>query len=156
VQRAFVKQDALGHRHQGAARVGQSRQRVAALGIIGAEIRWNAWLNRAEIKGSSGRVGAIDDVVIAKLKMRFLRTGTRFRVGDEFLETLLWPSRTRTSIRPRHRAHQWARLGPTPRLVTWLSYTCGVPCDPYHQAVGKNVIGGMVKRARRPAPSTTK
>lgn len=36
------------------------------------------------------------------------------------------------------------------RLSTWLTIACGVPCDPYHQAVGRNVIGGMVKRARMP------
>jgi predicted P-loop ATPase len=99
---------------------------------------------------------AIDDVVIAKLKVRFLRTGTRFRVGNEFLkETLLAIAHENQHdpVVERINGLVWDRQ---PRLVTWLSYTCGVPCDPYHQAVGKNVIGGMVKRARRPAPSTTR
>ncbi len=38
----------------------------------------------------------------------------------------------------------------TPRLGIWLTAACGVPCDVYHQAVGRNVIGGMVKRVRHP------
>jgi predicted P-loop ATPase len=37
-----------------------------------------------------------------------------------------------------------------PRLVTWLHQACGTPLDPYHQAIGRNVIGGIVKRARHP------
>src|SRR5262249_51672850 len=32
----------------------------------------------------------------------------------------------------------------------WLSQCWGVPDDPYHRAVGRNVIGGMIKRAYAP------
>jgi predicted P-loop ATPase len=38
----------------------------------------------------------------------------------------------------------------TPRILTWLSTYCGTPCDPYHQAVGRNILGGIVARARNP------
>lgn len=41
----------------------------------------------------------------------------------------------------------WDRV---PRLDTWLHRTCGVPADAYHKAVGRNLIGGMVRRARHP------
>ena len=37
-----------------------------------------------------------------------------------------------------------------PRLTTWLSIVCHVPLDTYHAAVGKILIGGIVKRARHP------
>lgn len=37
-----------------------------------------------------------------------------------------------------------------PRLDTWLSRTCGVADDSYHRAVGRNLIGAMVRRARHP------
>jgi hypothetical protein len=37
-----------------------------------------------------------------------------------------------------------------PRLDTWLSQACNVAQDAYHTAVGRNLIGGMVKRAREP------
>jgi predicted P-loop ATPase len=36
------------------------------------------------------------------------------------------------------------------RLDYWLSKACGVPEDAYHKAVGRNVAGGMVRRARHP------
>jgi predicted P-loop ATPase len=42
------------------------------------------------------------------------------------------------------------RWDKTPRLDTWLSNALGVPADAYHAAVGRNLIGGLVKRAREP------
>jgi hypothetical protein len=36
------------------------------------------------------------------------------------------------------------------RLDNWLSHTVGCPDDSYHRAVGANLIGGLVKRAREP------
>jgi hypothetical protein len=37
-----------------------------------------------------------------------------------------------------------------PRLDTWLHQTCGVPDDEYHAAVSRNIVGGMIRRARHP------
>lgn len=37
-----------------------------------------------------------------------------------------------------------------PRLDTWISRTCGTANDEYHAAVGRNLIGGLVRRARHP------
>lgn len=151
VQRAFVKQDAFITDTKGLPESDNPDNVVAALGIISAEVRWNAWLNRSEIRGYEWSAWQpIDDVVIAKLKVRFLRTGTRFRVGNDFLkETLLAIAHENQHdpVVEHVNSLVWDRQ---PRLVTWLSYTCGVPCDPYHQAVGRNVIGGMVKRACKP------
>jgi hypothetical protein len=36
------------------------------------------------------------------------------------------------------------------RLSNWLTYAVGCPDDSYHRAVGANIIGGLVKRAREP------
>lgn len=36
------------------------------------------------------------------------------------------------------------------RLDTWLSQCVGVPIDGYHRVVGRNLIGGLVRRARHP------
>ncbi|SCB37704.1 Virulence-associated protein E [Bradyrhizobium shewense] len=36
------------------------------------------------------------------------------------------------------------------RLDNWLSKAVGCPDDAYHRAVGANLIGGLVKRARKP------
>lgn len=124
---------------------------TAALAIIGAEVRWNAWLNRAEIRGHEWPAwAAIDDVVISKLKMRFLRTGTRFRVTNDFLCECLLALAHDNQFDPvvdRIKALKWDG---SPRLDGWLSHTCSVPNDPYHRAVGRSVIGGMVKRALNP------
>lgn len=151
VQRAFVKQDDWVYDQKGLPESDNPDNVVAFLGIIGAEIRWNAWLNRAEIQGFEWpKWCSVDDVVVAKLKMRALRTGTRFRVGNEFLrETLLALAHMNQHdpVVERINSLVWDRV---PRLAIWLTATCGVPCDAYHQAVGKNVIGGMVKRARKP------
>ena len=38
----------------------------------------------------------------------------------------------------------------TARLDNWLHHTVGTPLDIYHTAVGRNLIGGMVRRARQP------
>jgi hypothetical protein len=38
----------------------------------------------------------------------------------------------------------------TERLDNWLSKAVGCPDDSYHRAVGANLIGGLVKRAREP------
>lgn len=43
-----------------------------------------------------------------------------------------------------------AKWDGVPRLATWLHHTCNVPADAYHAAVGANIIGGMVRRARHP------
>jgi hypothetical protein len=51
VQRAFVKQDAFITDTKGLPESDNPDNVVAALGIISAEVRWNAWLNRSEIRG---------------------------------------------------------------------------------------------------------
>jgi predicted P-loop ATPase len=151
VARAFVKQDAWITDTKGLPEANNPDNLVTALGIIGADVRWNAWLNRPEIKGFEwSRWTAIDDLVLSRLKMRFTRTGTRFLVANEFLkETLLALSHDSQfdPVVDRINGLQWDGHA---RLISWLTLTCGVPCDPYHQAVGRNVIGGMVKRARSP------
>lgn len=152
VQRVFVKQDDWIYDAKSGMPESDNPDNVATfLGILSAELRWNGWLNRAEIQGFEWQTWqAVDDVVIAKLTTRAFRTGTRFRVADGFLKQTLLALAHLNQYDPvvdRLAALQWDG---TPRLCVWLSATCGVPCDPYHQSVGKNVIGGMVKRARHP------
>ena len=42
---------------------------------------------------------------------------------------------------------KWDKL---PRLDMWLSRALDLPDEPYHRAVARNIIGGMVRRARKP------
>lgn len=152
VQRAFVKQDDwIYDARSGLPESDNPDNVVVFLAIIGAELRQNVWLNRTEIKGFEWRDWVpVDDVAIAKLKVRALRTGTRFRVGNEFLKETLTAIAHDNPHDPVAEHIDSLKWDGQPRLSLWLSMTCGVPCDLYHQAVSRNVIGGMVRRVRKP------
>jgi predicted P-loop ATPase len=123
------------------------------LHLIGAQVRFNGWLERIEITGHEWSDWTyVDDNVVAALRTRALETGTRFQPAREFFwETLIADAR-KNAIDPALEtlAALEATWDGTPRLVTWLTAACGVPCDPYHQAVGRSIIGGMVRRIRQP------
>lgn len=159
VERAFVHQDNWIFDAKGFIENDNSDNVAVFLGILALELRWNAWHERAEIRG--GMPGGelhfpewtyIDDAVVAKLRTRGNRTKTRFRPSKEFFwESLLALAHVNT-FDPAHElldecAREWDG---EPRLMLWLSLTCGVPCDPYHQAVARNIVGGMVRRIREP------
>jgi hypothetical protein len=157
VEREFVPQDDWQYDTKGLPEPDNSDNVAVFLGILGCAIRWNAWLERAEIKGGTGDLqwsewSYIDDSVVAKLRTRGNRTKTRFRPGKDFFwESLLALAQQNTHdpVLDRLASLQAAWDG-TPRLSIWLSRACSVPCDLYHQAVSRNIIGGMVRRARHP------
>lgn len=158
VERITVTQDKWEYDAKGEIQHDNSDNIAVFLGILGVEIRWNAWLERMEIRGGIDidlrwpDWTYIDDAAVAKLRTRANRTKTRFRPGKDFFwESLLALAHANT-IDPAldmlsTLETNWDR---TPRLAIWLTATCGVPCDPYHQAVARNIIGGMVRRARHP------
>lgn len=153
VERAFVTQDAWFYDAKGFPENDNSDNVLVFLGIIRADIRWNAWLERAEIKGPEWPEWTyIDDTIFAKLRTRANRKGTRFKPGKDFLwESLLTFAHARPFDPVRDMLESLSRSWDgTPRLATWLSRTCGVPCDPYHQSVARSIVGGMVRRARNP------
>jgi len=122
------------------------------LGVVGCEVRWNVWLHRMEIIGDRWSNGwsPIDDTAVSHLMTRAKRTKTRFKPSKEFFrDTLdsLAHDNPHDPVADYLASLQWDGR---PRLGVWLTATCGVPCDPYHQAVGRNVIGGMVRRALEP------
>lgn len=130
---------------------------------IGCEVRYNAWLERAEIKGESRFIADaphmrwdvwsyVDDNVVSALRTFAARTKSRFCPAKDFMWDTLLSLARKNAVDPAidlldERESAWDG---TPRLDTWLSFTCGVPADAYHAAVGRNVIGGMVKRIRHP------
>lgn len=123
------------------------------LSQLDAEIRWNDWTEAMEVRGWKWDDWTfVNDHVVTLLRARASQTGTRFRVGKDFL----WDSLLALSLRQKvdpvletltQLEHAWNGI---PRLDTWLHHACGVPNDAYHAAVSRNVIGGMVKRARNP------
>ncbi|NVO13844.1 MAG: bifunctional DNA primase/polymerase [Rhodoplanes sp.] len=123
------------------------------LQLIGAEVRWNGWLDRPEIQGFGYREWTfMDDYVVARLLTRACRTGMRFRPAEKFF----WNAAV-TLARENHvdpaldlLADLESKWDGVLRLDTWLSVVCDVTDDAYHRAVGANVIGGMVRRMRHP------
>jgi predicted P-loop ATPase len=123
------------------------------LGQMACEVRWNAWLERMEIRGGDWKDWIkIDDTVVAKLMTRAKKTGSRFVCGKDFLWDTLLTLAHETTVDPVLDviAELQVAWDGQPRLSIWLSAVCGVPADPYHQAVSRNIIGGMVKRIRQP------
>ncbi len=122
------------------------------------EIRWNAWLERMEIRGgvnvdlSWSEWVYIDDTVVAKLMDWASRTDIRYLPAENFFWKGLISRAHRNPHDPARAllADLEKEYDGVPRLAIWLTATCGVPCDPYHQAVAKNIIGGIVRRIRNP------
>lgn len=155
VERQFVKQDDWIYDPKGFIESNNSDNVAVFLGILGCELRWNAWLERAEIRGASEGWRDwtfVDDSVVAKLRTRGNRTKTRFVPSKDFF----WESVFALAYENTHDpalnllAELQSEWDGVPRLMTWLSASCATPCDPYHQAVARIIIGGMVRRVRNP------
>lgn len=123
------------------------------------DLRWNAWFERMEIKGGPDDDlqwcdwTYIDDNVVAQLRTRAARTGTRFLPPKEFFwDTLLALSRQKERVVDpvldvlKDLESNWDG---EPRLASWLATYCHTPDDLYHQSVGRSIVGGMVMRARQ-------
>lgn len=158
VERAFVTIDDWKRDHKGEIQHDNSDNCIVFLAQLSLEIRWNLWLERMEIKGGVDDElrwsdwTFVDDSVIAKLRTRGNRTEIRFRPADRFFWESLETIAHTNAVDPARDLLSQLEQGwdGTPRLSIWLTATCGVPCDPYHQAVSRNIIGGMVRRIRQP------
>jgi predicted P-loop ATPase len=128
---------------------------------IDCEVRFNAWLERMEIKGDSPLAEPhlrwpewtyVDDTIVAMLRTFAQRTTSRFCTGKDFFWDSMLTLATKNTVDPAIDllAKLEVEWDGTNRIDTWLSATCGVPADAYHAAVGRNIVGGMVKRMRKP------
>jgi predicted P-loop ATPase len=158
VERELITLDEYKRDHKNEIQHGNSDNITVFLKDERLEIRWNAWLERMEIKGGVSadlswlEWSYIDDTVVAQL----MDWASRTDIGYRPAETFFWKgliTRSRRNIHDPARAllkQLEAEYDGLPRLIMWLSATCGVPCDAYHQAVGVNIIGGIVRRIRNP------
>jgi predicted P-loop ATPase len=130
------------------------------LKMQGTELRWNAWFQRQEIRElTSWGVGRTEgpwlpltDDTLNRLMTHAGDSQYQFRPAENLFRRTVETIARETTYDPiiEHLVECEKKWDGLPRLVLWLSTACGVPCDPYHQAVGKNLIGAMVKRARKP------
>lgn len=158
VERITVTQDKWEYDKNGEPQSDNSDNVAVLLGVLGLDLRWNAWLERMEVQGGIDadiRWPAwtyVDDTVVAKLRTRANRTKTRFRPGKEFFWETLLSLAHQSTVDPvldllADIESQWDGV---PRLATWLATYCHTPSDIYHEAVARSLIGGMVKRIRHP------
>jgi len=123
------------------------------LELIGVSVRWNAWLETAEVQGGDwSKWIYLDDVVFNALWSRANSRDIDYRVPVDFLwRTLLALARKNTVDPARDELDRLEALWDgAPRLHLWLSHVVGAPCDPYHQAVGRMIFGNLVRRIREP------
>jgi predicted P-loop ATPase len=121
------------------------------LRTIGVETRFNAWRQRIELRWQNGDWVPLADAELNRLRAIASQAEHRFRPTKDFFRDMLGDHARRTSFDPVLDWIDSVVWDGVPRLATWLSRACGVSCDTYHQAIGRNVIGGIVKRARHPA-----
>jgi len=129
------------------------------LSHVDCEVRWNAWNERAEIRGGNEPPllywpvwTPVEDWIINILAMRAARTRTRFCPSIDFLDRTLEAIARLNTVDPvldliKDMDSKWDG---TSRLDKWLSVYCGCPDDIYHQTVGRVMLGGIVRRARHP------
>jgi hypothetical protein len=130
----------------------QDADNVAVLlRFVGASLRFNNWHQRIEIKATADEEWIpFTDAELNRLRSIASSEEHRFRPTKDFMRDMLADIARQTTVDP---VLDWIDSAPwdgQPRLATWLSRTCGVPPDAYHAAIGKNIIGGLVRRARHP------
>lgn len=118
----------------------------------GVQLRYNVWTDQPEVKDGESDFVPMTDHIFGDLLMdaknsqfNYHPAETLFRRGlvSNARKTLYDPLLERLDIA----AAKWDGRS---RMATWLTIACGTPCDIYHQAVGRNLLGSMVRRARNP------
>lgn len=122
------------------------------LRMASVELRWNRWAKRIEISKVGAPFEPFQEQHFNELLITAANTDFNFRPREAMFKRAISALAHENSYDPvldRIAAALGAWDG-TPRLDTWLSTACHLPPDPYHRAVARNLIGGIVKRARRP------
>lgn len=117
---------------------------------IGVEVRFNVYANRAEIRWAGKQWVPFNDAELTRLRRIASQEEYRFRPSKDFFRDMVEDHARDHRYDPvldRIDGIIWDRVN---RLDTWLQRACGVANDAYYRAVSRNVIGGLVKRARRP------
>jgi predicted P-loop ATPase len=114
--------------------------------------RWNVWKDIAEVADDSQNFEPLTDHVFGDLFMDAENSQFDYHPSEGRFRRGLISNARRTMYDPLLEridtlAAKWDGV---PRLDTWLTHAVHVPADAYHVAVGRNIIGGMIARARRP------
>lgn len=117
------------------------------------KLRYNTWKEQVEVSDADkDSFVQLTDHVFGDLLMDAENSQFNYHPSEGRFRRGLISNARRTRYDPVSEkvdalADTWDRV---PRLDNWLAPTCGVPNDTYHAAVGRNLIGGLVRRARHP------
>jgi hypothetical protein len=129
----------------------QNADNVAVLlRFVDADLRFNVWRQRIEIRRAVGEWQAFTDAELNSLRSVASCAEYGYRPTKEFFRDMLGNLARQACYDPVLDYIDSAKWDGVKRLDTWLPTCCGVPNDDYNKAIGRNVIGGIVKRARHP------
>ncbi|MFK4522187.1 hypothetical protein ABIF90_000168 [Bradyrhizobium japonicum] len=121
------------------------------LALRGVDLRFDEFTN--SIEGSEGRYDQWQKLGENQRKDLWLDTHTSghgFNCSWDFFRASIERIAREYSYDALRDAVDTLKWDGVERLGNWLSKAVGCPNDAYHRAVGANLIGGMVKRARKP------
>lgn len=121
------------------------------LNLRGVDLRFDEFTN--SIEGSEGRYDQWQKLGENQRKDLWLDTHTSghgFNCSWDFFRASIERIAREYSYDALREAVDTLKWDGVERLGNWLSKAVGCPDDAYHRAVGANLIGGMVKRARKP------
>jgi predicted P-loop ATPase len=123
------------------------------LRMVGADVRFNDWSKRIEIKSAgSDAFERFQERHFNNLLTTAANGQHNFRPRESVFKRAVAALASETTFDPvlnRIAAAQASWDGKN-RLDSWLASAIGVPNDAYLRAVGRSLIGGIVKRARKP------
>ena len=115
-------------------------------------VRYNAWTERVEISKAVGPWTAYSDHHHDELLTLAANNENNFRPSEALFRRVVYTVARENTVDPaldRIAALEsaWDKQS---RLAGWMAEAFGVPRDPYHDAVGAVILGGMVRRIRHP------
>lgn len=120
------------------------------LALLNTELRYNNFAQTMEFSRNDEAWGSFGQRDLETLHYEANSAKHRFHATEKFLCSCATTIARRRCYNPLHDYLDPLEWDGVPRLDAWLHHACGVPVDAYHAAVGRNVIGGLVKRARLP------
>jgi hypothetical protein len=123
------------------------------LNTLGVDVRHNGWTNRDEVRGLRGDEWfPLDERALDSLLTTAANSQHQFRPREAMFRRAVSALAHETVFDPvlSKLAEAQAAWDGKPRLDSLLVKVCGVPHDAYHCSVARNLVGGIVKRARRP------
>jgi hypothetical protein len=120
---------------------------AALLNHADVEVKFNQWTQRMDVRWPGENLRRFQDHDLHELR-RIASADYEYHVDKTLLRDTLDALARKACYDPVLDMIDGLTWDGALRLHLWLSTVCHVPQDAYHEAVGKILIGGMIKRAR--------